>query len=323
MSEDQSSDATGTNNGGQGQQHHSWLGRVKKSLLNKPFSSAPKDREQLAEMLRDAEKQGLLNHDALAMIEGALTVADMQVRDVMLPRSQMIVVDESASPETFLPVVIESAHSRFPVVGDSRDEIIGILLAKDLLAYMGECAVQSAEGGEHKFNMNDLLRPAVFIPESKRLNVLLKDFRANRNHMAIVVDEYGGVAGLVTIEDVIEQIVGDIEDEHDFEDDAFIVKHSDEQFTLKALTPIDEFNEYFESELSDEGVGTIGGLLMREFGRMPVRDEQCKIGRFEFKVLRADSRQIHLLQLNIVAEDNDESSALDSDASTDAMGIDD
>lgn len=317
MSEDQSSGATDTSNGGQ--QHKSWLGRVTKSLLNKPFSSAPRDREQLAEMLRDAEKQGLLNHDALAMIEGALTVADMQVRDVMLPRSQMIVVDESASPETFLPVVIESAHSRFPVVGDSRDEIIGILLAKDLLAYMGERDAHSAEGGELKFNMNDLLRPAVFIPESKRLNVLLKDFRANRNHMAIVVDEYGGVAGLVTIEDVIEQIVGDIEDEHDFEDDAFIVKHSEEQFTLKALTPIDEFNEYFESSLSDEGVGTIGGLLMREFGRMPTRDEQCTIGRFEFKVLRADSRQIHLLQLNILAKDELESSDADNDASNAAL----
>lgn len=322
MSEDQSSDTTGADNGAQGQQQHSWLGRVKESLLNKSFSAAPKDREQLTQMLRDAEKKGLLNHDALAMIEGVLTVADMQVRDVMLPRSQMMVVEESAAPETFLPMVIESAHSRFPVVGDTRDEIIGILLAKDLLAYMVERDVQSAEGGEHKFNMNDLLRPAVFIPESKRLNVLLKDFRANRNHMAIVVDEYGGVAGLVTIEDVIEQIVGDIEDEHDIEDDAFIVKHSDEQYTLKALTPIDEFNEYFESDLSDDEVDTIGGLLMREFGRMPARDEQCKIGRFEFKVLRADSRRIHLLQLNILSKDDD-SSAADNDASTDAMGVDD
>jgi len=311
MSEDQPGGAVGDN----GQQHDSWLGRLTQSLLNKPFSSVPKDREQLAAVLRDAEKEGLLNHDALAMIEGVLTVADMQVRDVMVPRSQMIVVEESASPDTFLPVVIESAHSRFPVVGDSRDEIVGILLAKDLLAYIGERDAQSAEATDRHFHLNDLLRPAVFIPESKRLNILLKDFRANRNHMAIVVDEYGGVAGLVTIEDVLEQIVGDIEDEHDFADDAFIVKHSGQQFTLKALTPIDEFNEYFDAELSDDGVDTIGGLLMREFGRMPGRDEQCKIGRFEFKVLRADSRRIHLLQLNVLPADEAES----ADASDDAM----
>jgi len=303
MSEDQSSGAVADN----GQQHDSWLGRLTQSLLSKPFSSVPKDRGQLAEVLRDAEKEGLLNHDALAMIEGVLTVADMQVRDVMVPRSQMIVVEESASPDTFLPVVIESAHSRFPVVGDSRDEIVGILLAKDLLAYIAERDTQSAEDSDRHFRLNDLLRPAVFIPESKRLNILLKDFRANRNHMAIVVDEYGGVAGLVTIEDVLEQIVGDIEDEHDFAEDAFIVKHSEQQFTLKALTPIDEFNEYFDSELSDEDVDTIGGLLMREFGRMPGRGEQCKIGRFEFKVLRADSRRIHLLQLNVLPTDEIES----------------
>ena len=303
MNEDQPSGAVADN----GQQHDSWLGRLTQSLLNKPFSSVPKDRGQLAAVLRDAEKEGLLNHDALAMIEGVLTVADMQVRDVMVPRSQMIVVEESASPDTFLPVVIESAHSRFPVVGDSRDEIVGILLAKDLLAYIAERDTQSAEDSDRHFRLNDLLRPAVFIPESKRLNILLKDFRANRNHMAIVVDEYGGVAGLVTIEDVLEQIVGDIEDEHDFAEDAFIVKHSEQQFTLKALTPTDEFNEYFDSELSDEDVDTIGGLLMREFGRMPGRGEQCKIGRFEFKVLRADSRRIHLLQLNVLPTDDIES----------------
>ncbi len=310
MSEEQSGGAVADN----GQQHDSWLGRLTQSLLNKPFSSVPKDREQLAAVLRDAEKEGLLNHDALAMIEGVLTVADMQVRDVMVPRSQMIVVEESASPDTFLPVVIESAHSRFPVVGDSRDEIVGILLAKDLLAYIGERDAQPTEGSDRHFRLNDLLRPAVFIPESKRLNILLKDFRANRNHMAIVVDEYGGVAGLVTIEDVLEQIVGDIEDEHDFADDAFIVKHSEQQFTLKALTPIDEFNEYFESSLSDDDVDTVGGLLMREFGRMPERDEQCTIGRFEFKVLRADSRRIHLLQLNVLPEDDVESPSESDDA---------
>jgi magnesium and cobalt transporter len=310
MSEDQNSSAVSKSR----QQNDSWLRRLKQSLLNKPFSSAPKDRKQLAAVLRDAEKHSLLNHDALAMIEGVLTVSEMQVRDVMVPRSQMIVVEESAAPETFLPVVIESAHSRFPVVGDSRDEIVGILLAKDLLAYIGERDVHSAEGEELHFRLNDLLRPAVFIPESKRLNVLLKDFRANRNHMAIVVDEYGGVAGLITIEDVLEQIVGDIEDEHDFEEDAFIFKHSDKQYTLKALTPVDDFNEYFGSDLSDGDVDTIGGLLMREFGRMPGRDEKCKIGQFEFKVLRADSRRIHLLQLNVLAADEVESVDTESNA---------
>ena len=300
MSEDRSSGAAA----GDGQQHDSWLDRVKESLLSKSFSSAPKNREQLTILLRDAEKHGLLNHDALAMIEGVLTVSDMQVRDVMVPRSQMIVVEESASPEIFLPLVLESAHSRFPVVGDSRDEIVGILLAKDLLAYMAERNTQSDISSDLQFNLNDMLRPAVFIPESKRLNVLLKDFRSNRNHMAIVVDEYGGVAGLVTIEDVLEQIVGDIEDEHDFEEDAFIAKHSDTQFTLKALTPIEEFNDYFDADLSDEDVDTVGGLMMREFGRMPERDEQCKIGRFEFKVLRADSRRIHLVQVNLLDGDD-------------------
>jgi hemolysin (HlyC) family protein len=313
MSEDQKNGAASN-----GQQNHSLLGRLKQSLLNKPFSAAPQDRAQLATVLRAAEKQGLLNHDALAMIEGVLTVSEMQVREVMVPRSQMIVVEESAAPEDFLPLVIESAHSRFPVVGDSRDEIVGILLAKDLLSYMAEREAQSANDDKPRFRFNDLLRPAVIIPESKRLNILLKDFRANRNHMAIVVDEYGGVAGLVTIEDVLEQIVGDIEDEHDFEEDAVIVKHSDSEYTLKALTPIEEFNEYFEAELCDEDVDTVGGLLLREFGRMPERDEKCSIGRFDFTVLRADSRRIHLLQLNISAKnESDEQGSVDHDVNPD------
>jgi magnesium and cobalt transporter len=308
MSEDRSTSAAASN----GRQHNSWLERLSQTLRNKTFSSRPKDRDQLGMVLRDAQKHNLLDSDALAMIEGVLTVSDMQVRDVMVPRSQMIVVEESASPEIFLPMVVESTHSRFPVVGDTRDEIVGILLAKDLLAYISERDARSAEGDSHKFNLQDVLRPAVFIPESKRLNVLLKDFRTNRNHMAIVVDEYGGVAGLVTIEDVLEQIVGDIEDEHDIEDDVFIIKHSDSQYTLKALTPVDEFNEYFDARLSDDEFDTIGGLLMREFGRMPERDEKCQIGRYEFKVLRADSRRIHLLQLNVLAEDEEQTAADDS-----------
>lgn len=308
MSEDRSSSAAV----GNGRQQPSWLERLGQTLLNNTFSSRPKDRDQLDMVLRDAQKHNLLDHDALTMIEGVLTVSDMQVRDVMVPRSQMTVVEEAASPETFLPVIIESAHSRFPVVGDTRDEIVGILLAKDLLAYIAERDAKSAEGDSHKFNLRDILRPAVFVPESKRLNVLLKDFRSNRNHMAIVVDEYGGVAGLVTIEDVLEQIVGDIEDEHDFEDDVFIVKHSDTHYTLKALTPVEEFNEYFEDTLSDDECDTIGGLIMREFGRMPERNEKCRIGRYGFKVLRADSRRIHLLQMNILEADDDARAAGES-----------
>lgn len=299
MNEDGSSRAADAN----GRQRETWLARVGQLILHKAFSSKLKDREQLALLLRDAEKQNLLDADALAMIEGVLTVADMQVRDVMVPRPQMVVVEETATPEDLLPIVVESAHSRFPVVGDTRDDVVGILLAKDLLAYFGERDAKSSEGGEHRFYLRDMLRPAVFIPESKRLNVLLKDFRANRNHMAIVVDEYGGVAGLVTIEDVLEQIVGDIEDEHDFEEDAFIVKHANEQYTLKALTPVEDFNSYFGADFSDEEFDTVGGLLMREFGRMPERDEHCRIGRYDFKVLRADSRRIYLLHLEVLDEE--------------------
>jgi len=299
MNEDRSSHAADDDGG----QHSSWLGRLSQTLLSKPFSASPKNREQLGALLREAEKHNLLDVDALTMIEGVLTVSEMQVRDVMVPRSQMVVVNEDDTPEVFLPLMVESAHSRFPVVGDSRDEIVGVLLAKDVLAYFGERDAKLSNGGKLRFNLRDMLRPAVFIPESKRLNVLLKDFRANRNHMAIVVDEYGGVAGLVTIEDVLEQIVGDIEDEHDFDEDAFIVKHSESQYTLKALTPIDEFNKYFHASLSDDEFDTVGGLLMHEFGRLPKRDEQCNLGRYHFKVLRADSRRIHLLQLTVMARD--------------------
>ena len=250
----------------------------------------PKDREQLVELLRDAQQRDLLDPDALAMIEGVLQVAEMQVRDIMIPRAQMTVVERDASLDKILPVIIESAHSRFPVIGDNRDEVVGILLAKDLLAYSGP-------DGAKNFSVRDILRPAVFIPESKRLNVLLKEFRASRNHMAIVVDEYGGVAGLVTIEDVLEQIVGEIVDEHDIEEDAYIKKHNDNVYAVKALTPIEEFNDYFYSKFSDEEFDTIGGLVMQRFGRLPRRGEVITIDRFRFKVLNADSRRIHLMQV--------------------------
>jgi magnesium and cobalt transporter len=271
-----------TNNG---TSSRSWLERLSFALLGEP-----KDREQLVELLRDAQQRELLDPEALTMIEGVLQVAEMQVRDIMVPRAQMAVVERDAVLDNILPVVIESAHSRFPVIGDNRDEVVGILLAKDLLAYYGQDNAKN-------FNVRDILRPAVFIPESKRLNVLLKEFRASRNHMAIVVDEYGGVAGLVTIEDVLEQIVGEIVDEHDIEEDAYIKKHNDNVYAVKALTPIEEFNHYFFAEFSDEEFDTIGGLVMNRFGRLPRRGEVISIDRFRFKILNADSRRIHLLQV--------------------------
>ena len=284
MNDDQSRSAASKEGG----QSSTWLERLSQALLIEP-----KDREQLTTLLRNAQQRNLLDADALSMIEGVLDVSEMQARDIMIPRSQMVVVKQDVPPDEFLPVIIDSAHSRFPVIGDNRDEVIGILLAKDLLSYY-------AQTDRESFNIRDILRPAVFIPESKRLNVLLKDFRANRNHMAIVVDEYGGIAGLVTIEDVLEQIVGEIEDEHDFEEDLYIVKHSDTRYTAKALTPIEDFNAEFNADFSDDEFDTIGGLLISNFGHVPARGEETTIGRFMFKILRADSRRIHLLQVTLL-----------------------
>ncbi len=249
----------------------------------------PEDREQLIRLLHSAYERNLLDADALAMIEGALQVSDMQARDIMIPRSQMDVIDISESPDQFIPTVMQTAHSRFPVIGENKDNVIGILLAKDLLRYYA---------GEETFNVREMLRPAVFIPESKPLNVLLKEFRGSRNHIAIVVDEYGGVAGLVTIEDVLEQIVGDIEDEHDIDDvDEKIVEERGGQFRVKALTEIVDFNEFFGTDYSDEAFDTIGGLVLKRFGRIPKRGEQISFDNLSFKVLRADSRRMHLLQV--------------------------
>ncbi|MGI9277603.1 MAG: HlyC/CorC family transporter [Endozoicomonas sp.] len=255
------------------------------------FSHDPKNRSDLLELLNDAGGRGIIDHEALSIIEGAVQVADMQVREIMIPRSQMVCVDEDQEPRDFLPKVIESAHSRFPVIGDTKDEIIGILLAKDLLPLILQTS---------KFNIKDHLRPATFIPESKRLNVLLKEFRTNRNHMAIVIDEFGGVAGLVTIEDVLEQIVGDIEDEHDVEEDSFIKPIEDQEntFIVKALTPIEEFNEHFSSRFSDEEFDTIGGIVMQEFGHMPKRNEFVEVAGFRFDVLNSDGRRIRLLRVS-------------------------
>jgi magnesium and cobalt transporter len=266
----------------------SWLDKI-----SQVFGGEPKDREELVELLRDAQHRNLLGDDALAMIEGVLQVSEMQVRDIMIPRSQMVVVDREHAPEEFLPLIIESGHSRFPVIGDGRDEVEGILLAKDLLSYFGR------KDGE-VFDIRDVMRRPAVIPESKRLNVLLKEFRAKRNHMAIVVDEYGGVAGLVTIEDVLEQIVGEIEDEYDVEEDSYIMKYDDSTFSLKALTPIEDFNEYFSTNFSDEEFDTVGGLVLNRFGHLPSRGEQVEVDDFRFEVIRADNRRVHLLQLTKV-----------------------
>ncbi|MDP2241927.1 MAG: transporter associated domain-containing protein [Burkholderiales bacterium] len=249
----------------------------------------PEDREQLIELLHSSFERNLLDADALAMIEGVLQVSEMQARDIMVPRAQMDVIDIGESPDQFIPSVIQTAHSRFPVISENKDDVIGILLAKDLLRYYA---------GEEEFNVREMLRPAVFIPESKPLNILLKEFRKNRNHIAIVVDEYGGVAGLVTIEDVLEQIVGDIEDEYDFDDiEDNIIPEKNGQFRVKALTEISDFNEAFSTRFSDEEFDTIGGLILNRFGKMPKRGEQISLDNLTFKVLRSDSRRLHLLQV--------------------------
>jgi magnesium and cobalt transporter len=263
-----------------------WLKRITQSMTGEP-----RDLAELVEHLREASERGLFDGDALVMLEGVLAVADMQVRDIMVPRSQMVFVERDESPERLVELVVESGHSRFPVIGEDRDQILGILLAKDLLRLRA--------AADENFEIREYMRPVVFVPESKRLNVLLKEFRRSHNHIAIVVDEYGGVCGLVTIEDVIEQIVGEIDDEHDVEDDQGIRKERPREFTVRALTPIADFNQYFSTAYSDEDYDTIGGLLMQEFGRLPRRGETIKIGDLEFRVLRADRRRIDLLRVTV------------------------
>ena len=275
-----------------GSAQRSWIDRLSHALLGEP-----RDREQLVHVLREAQMRGLFDADALSMIEGVLQVADMQVRDIMIPRSQMVVVSRDASPEQLIPVAIESGHSRFPVVGESRDEVVGMLLAKDLLRY------SSKNEGQH-FSIREMLRPAVFVPESKRLNVLLKDFRASRNHIAVVVDEYGGVAGMVTIEDVLEQIVGEIEDEHDIDEETFIRKFNESNYAVKALTPIEDFNEYFGTSFSDEEFDTIGGLVTAQLGRLPKRGETVVLENMSFQIVRADNRRLHLMRLTLLPSPN-------------------
>ena len=266
----------------------SWLKRISQAL-----SKSPKNREQLTELLRDAQRLGYLDADSLRMIEGVLQVSEMSVSEIMLPRSEMIVVNKEAKYEEILPIAIKSGHSRFPVIGENKDEVIGILLAKDLLNY-------SLEQERDNFSLKDILRPAVFIPENKRLGILLNEFRKNRNHIAIVVDEYGGVSGLVSIEDVLEQIVGDIEDEHDVDKGIYIRKHKANAYSVKAITPIEEFNQFFGTQLKDDEYDTVGGLVLQGFGHLPKRGETVTIEGIAFKVLRANNRRIQVLQTTLI-----------------------
>src|SRR5689334_6670421 len=263
-----------------------WLKR-----LAQGFVGEPQDRQELLAVLRQVAERGIVEPDALTMLEGVLEVGDLQVRDIMIPRAQMVFVHRDDPFSKLLPVVVESGHSRFPVMDEDRDDIVGILLAKDLLRL---CATEQRE----RFDIREYMRPAVFVPESKRLNVLLKEFRRSRNHMAIVVDEYGGVSGLCTIEDVIEQIVGEIDDEFDVEDDQNIRRDAERQFTVRGVTRITEFNEYFSSQLSDaEGFDTVAGLVIKQLGRLPRRGESATVDGFEFRVLRADRRRIETLRV--------------------------
>jgi magnesium and cobalt transporter len=264
-----------------------WLKRIAQGFVGEQ----PQDRKELLATLRDAAERGLVEPDALTMLEGVLEVGDLQVRDIMIPRAQMVFVRRDDRFSKLLPVVVESGHSRFPVMDEDRDDIVGILLAKDLLRL-------TVNQTRERFDIREYMRPAVFVPESKRLNVLLKEFRRNRNHMAIVVDEYGGVSGLCTIEDVIEQIVGEIDDEFDVEDDQNIRRDAAAQFTVRGVTRIAEFNEYFGARLSEQqGVETVAGLIMKQLGRLPRRGESAQLDGFEFRVLRADRRRIDTLRV--------------------------
>jgi magnesium and cobalt transporter len=261
--------------------------------LSQAFSDEPESLQDIMDILRDAEQRDVLDTDSLSIIEGAVQVTDMQVREVMIPRSQMITVKSNQAPEEYINEIIESAHSRFPVIGDSTDDVLGILLAKDLLPL-------ALRGSLKKSDISELLRPATIVPESKRLNQLLKEFKQNRNHMAVVVDEYGGISGLITIEDILEQIVGEIEDEHDFEDEAMIKPLSKTEYNVKALTPIDEFNAYFDSALPESEFDTISGLVLKKFERLPRRGEKVTLYGFKVTVLNADNRSIRLLKIEKV-----------------------
>lgn len=283
---DEKSDTSHTSN-------RSWLER-----LGQIFSNEPEDREDLLALVRDARDDGMLDSETFDIIEGALEVAKLKVNDIMVPRAQMVTIKHTDQPEDFLPLVIKSAHSRFPVLGDDADEVIGTLIAKDLLPLVLDQNLR-----EH-FRLRDHLRPPFIIPEFKRLDSLLRDFRISRNHMAVVVNEYGGVAGLITIEDVLEQIVGEIEDEHDTDEDDFAIREEgDGNFVLNALTPIEDFNEFFNAQLDEEEFDTVGGLVTQHFGRVPERNEKIEFDGFRFTVLAANGRVIRQLRVRIGRED--------------------
>lgn len=271
----------------------SWLDRISQVW----HGGEPQNKEELISLLRDACQRNLFDTESLSMIEGVLEVSEMRVRDVMIPRSHMAVLDVDAPLSELLAQIIESGHSRFPVIDDDRDDIIGILIVKDLLRHFAE--VDSHGNSSAELDLRDFLRPAKFIPESKRLNVLLNEFRGTRLHMAIVVDEYGGVAGLITIEDVLEQIVGDIDDEHDeISDEDFIRDLGSRHYYVRALTPVGDFNDYFGASFSDDKADTVGGLVMMELGHVPQRGELVSVGDYNFRVVRADNRRIHMLELS-------------------------
>lgn len=263
-----------------------WIEKLRHLITHEP-----QNRQELVEILHHAESHHILDHESLRMMEGVLEVAKMKVRDVMIPRSQMITIESNCTFDQILPIAEENQHSRYPVIGESRDEILGILLIKDILPYFKS---------PNDFVLSKMLRPAIFIPESKRLNVLLNDFRVNHNHMAIVVDEYGGISGLVTIEDVLEEIVGEIEDESDISEfNNLIKKIGDRQFTVKALTSIEDFNTHFNTQFSEEEFDTIGGLVMNRLGHLPKRGDSIVIDNLRFKILHADNRRIRLLKVNV------------------------
>jgi magnesium and cobalt transporter len=272
--------------------------------------AGPKDRAQLIEMLRDSAVRGLIEAEALSMLEGVLEVADLQVRDIMVPHNQMTCVRSNDPAQRILSIAIESGHSRFPVLDAETDTVVGLLLAKDLLKLF---AVSRSEG----FNLRDWMRKPFFVPESKRVNVLLKELRVGRNHMAIAVDEYGSVAGLVTIEDVIEQIVGEIDDEYDIEDEQNIRSEAERQFLVRGRTRIGEFNEYFGSEFSDASIDTVAGLVTQQFGRLPRRGEAVELEGFEFRVMRADRRHVEAVRVTVPPQ---APSSVDSVAASEQSG---
>ena len=271
-------------------QSKSWMEKLSMAFINEPTS-----RDELISLLRSAQQRELLDDEALSIIEGAMTVSKMKTREIMVPRSQVVFVQLDMTPEEFLPLIIDSGHSRFPVLDDGPDKVVGILMAKDLLPL-------ALNRNRTRFNIRDIVRNCTAIPESKPVDVLLQDFREKRNHIAVVFDEYANISGIVTIEDVLEQIIGDIEDEYDIHEDDFIKQHTDGSYTVKALTPIEDFNEHFGCHFSDRYVDTVGGVVLGQFGHLPKRDETVVVDGFNFKVLNADSRRIHLLELVLTNE---------------------